>query len=364
MRPAFSILVCLLVVVASGTAVVSAETEEEFDPDNIVIDIFLPGDDRSLWTIEHRYVLEDDAAEAAFADLEADIAEHHQDYRDQFEERMVRTAETAEDATGRSMSIENVNIDTETRELPRRYGIIRYTFEWHGFAVSTDETISAGDAIAGLFLDEETNLRKSWTANHTVADVTPTPDQSGDHSVIWRGPTEFDSDEPHLILESVEEDSPPPDDEDQTPPADEEDSTSPSGDDETALPADDEPIPHDPDEGWSLLTIGGVVLIVVLVGTGVAGWRYRQLFSGTSPAEAPDEPPVDQELMSNEEQVLGLLAANGGRMKQQEVVTALDWTDAKTSQVVSDLREVGEIESFRLGRENVLRVAEEPDNDE
>ncbi len=46
-------------------------------------------------------------------------------------------------------------------------------------------------------------------------------------------------------------------------------------------------------------------------------------------------------------------------MKQQTVVQELGWTDAKTSKVVSKLRDDEEIESFRIGRENVLRVLDE-----
>ncbi|MFC7232041.1 helix-turn-helix transcriptional regulator [Saliphagus sp. GCM10025308] len=64
------------------------------------------------------------------------------------------------------------------------------------------------------------------------------------------------------------------------------------------------------------------------------------------------------ELLSNEEQVINLLESRGGRMKQQSVVEELDWTDAKTSKVVTGLREEGKLESFRLGRENVLSLPE------
>ncbi len=48
-------------------------------------------------------------------------------------------------------------------------------------------------------------------------------------------------------------------------------------------------------------------------------------------------------------------------MKQQAVVEELGWTDAKTSKVVSGLREDGRLESFRLGRENVLSLPEADD---
>jgi len=46
-------------------------------------------------------------------------------------------------------------------------------------------------------------------------------------------------------------------------------------------------------------------------------------------------------------------------VKQQEVVSELDWTEAKTSQVVGDLREDDEIDVFRIGRENVLALPED-----
>jgi uncharacterized membrane protein len=71
------------------------------------------------------------------------------------------------------------------------------------------------------------------------------------------------------------------------------------------------------------------------------------------------------ELLSNEEKVLRLVEDNGGRMKQKQVVEELDWTAAKTSQVVGDLRDDEKLESFRLGRENVLTLPDvdlEPNN--
>jgi hypothetical protein len=72
-----------------------------------------------------------------------------------------------------------------------------------------------------------------------------------------------------------------------------------------------------------------------------------------------DETP--EELLSPEERVLRLLERNGGRMKQKRVTEELDWSAARTSQVVGNLRDEGDVESFRLGRENVLKF---PDDDD
>ena len=43
-------------------------------------------------------------------------------------------------------------------------------------------------------------------------------------------------------------------------------------------------------------------------------------------------------------------------MKQKRVAEELDWTAAKTSQVVTGLRDEGDLDGFRLGRENVLSL--------
>jgi hypothetical protein len=82
---------------------------------------------------------------------------------------------------------------------------------------------------------------------------------------------------------------------------------------------------------------------------------------GPSDGTIADGDGSPDELLSNEERVVRLLEEHGGRLKQQAVVAELDWTEAKTSQVVSDLRETGDVESFRLGRENVLSL---PDAEE
>jgi uncharacterized membrane protein len=81
--------------------------------------------------------------------------------------------------------------------------------------------------------------------------------------------------------------------------------------------------------------------------------------AGAVAAGADSSEPVDPELLSNEERVLRLIEREGGRMKQQAVAERLGWTDAKTSQVTTKLREEGSLEGFRLGRENVLSLPED-----
>jgi hypothetical protein len=80
---------------------------------------------------------------------------------------------------------------------------------------------------------------------------------------------------------------------------------------------------------------------------------------GDEEASDDDQDRVPMELLSPEERVMRLVTDRGGRIKQQEVVSELDWSAARTSQVVGSLRESGDIETFRLGRENVLKLPEE-----
>ncbi len=315
-------IVGLIALVGGSAVALDGGDDDEFDPDELVLDVAIGADGTANWTIEHRYRLADDAEEEAFDELATDIADDEEAYLDRFLERMGSTVETAETETNRDMSISDARVETERRTLPQSYGIVRYEFTWHGFAYSEGDRLRAGDAVGGLFLDENTNLRFRWDDDWSVDAVSPTPDEERDNAVTWRGPVDFATDEPRVSL--VRSDA--------------------------------------MTEG--LFSIGQLamlagVLAIALLGGGVM-FLYRRETQAT--AAPPEQSEPDMELLSNEEQVLALLESNDGRMKQQAIVQELGWTDAKTSQVVSELREAGEVESFRLGRENVLRLPE-PDED-
>src|SRR6056297_2528812 len=145
-------------------------------------------------------------------------------------------------------------------------------------------------------------------------------------------------------------------------------------------------------ETWPTATVvGGLSLVISLSGLLWVARRYTETASTAGqrpentdqqpaprePTEAPetlssgsDDTPTGAEstadgppehLLSNEERILRLIRENGGRIKQQRVVSEFDWSAARTSQLVGELRDDGEIDSFRLGRENVLRLPDEDD---
>ncbi|MBP1988327.1 helix-turn-helix transcriptional regulator [Halolamina salifodinae] len=340
----------------------------DVESDTVVLEAAVEENGDARWSIEYRVALDDENTTEAFESLQRDIEQNTSDYRTQFASRMRNTVAAAENATGREMAVENVTVKASTSPLSGEYGVVRYSFDWVGFAEVSDDRIAAGDAIAGIFLDADTRLTLSWPEGYVIDVVDPRPDSEGDRSATWNGPQEFDVGQPRLVVRPA-----------------------------NSLPP------------W-----GPVVGVLLFAGAG-AVWYYRRRTGrppgemadesgsgGGSPAAGQSEQPAaespsassptaeesagegapasaeqtaagedatgalgpnagketPEELLSPEERVLGLLEQQGGRMKQKTVTEELDWSAARTSQVVGSLRDEGKVESFRLGRENVLKFPE------
>ncbi|WP_408956814.1 hypothetical protein [Natrinema sp. 74] len=326
--------------------------QDQIDADEVRMDVALRPNGTAEWTVEFWMHLDDNESTTAFASLRDDIRDDPANHTRAFADRMRETVSTASNATGREMSVGGFDVGAKRQSFAREYGVVRYTFRWQGFAAVEGDDLRAGDALEGIYLDDGTRLLIAWPDGYERTAVTPEPDEDRDRAVIWRGSeTDFVSGEPRVVVTAVG-----------------------SGPPTAALAA----------------------VTVVLLGGAAAGWWYYTRradrvddgSAGPEPAPDAESPRVDSaetelppsattdaeqadatatddapdpELLSNEEQVLRLLRERGGRLKQQTVVEELDWTDAKTSKVVSGLREAGKLESFRLGRENVLSL---PDGDD
>jgi hypothetical protein len=330
--------------VGTSQAAEGPGTDEQYaqavDADSVQMTVALQPDGDAVWTVGYYVHLEDDNETAAFESLEDDVESDPDNYTERFAERMRSTVRTAADATGREMSVRNVTVDARTQNLGRTYGILEYTFEWTGFAVVDGDTVTAGDALDGLFLDEQTTLVFTWQEGYGLVDARPPTDDDirDERTVGWAGPRDFGDDEPRVVVERR--------------------SGGPGG-----LLAD---LPGGALLGAVLVAMAGIAAVLwsrrrgaPFGSAGGAGGGDGTADGDGTQAAARDDPP--EELLSNEEKVLKLVREQGGRVKQQEIVQAFDWTEAKTSQVVRDLRDEGALEGFRLGRENVLRLPEEDD---
>jgi hypothetical protein len=352
-RVAGLVLVFLLVTSGSVGAIGQGPAEQlDIDADAVTLDVALQPDGDAIWEIRYRIRLEDANATEAFEQLQRDIEANPETYVTPVRERMNRTVNSAENATGREMDLEEVSISTTRRSQPQtEYGIVTYRFAWRNFAQVDAETIRAGDAIDQMILDSSTTLRFAWPDSYELDATTPDATRSGETEVIWQGQRSFDPGEPRVVLIA-------------------------DGGPTVTTTTPTQGSPDGPAAGGGGFPVVPVAALAVLVIAGAA-WLYTRRTGrggGVSGGSADRENGGDDgheggsevtatgsegpppELMSNEERVLGLLEDNGGRMKQKEVADELDWSAARTSQVVSDLREEGKLDSFRLGRENVLTL--------
>lgn len=334
----------------------------QLDPDSVLMRVTVHENGTATWVVEYRVRFDDEASREAFGAVATNVSEDPSGFAAPFRERMAATVASAERSTGREMDLRDVRVSAREEAVPQPRGVVAYRFTWRGFAADYGDRLEVGDALSGLVLDEETTLLVDWSEDYEAASVAPAPEDDGrSHAAAWSGPLAFGADEPSITLSAP----------------------------------DGLPVP---------LPVLGVAVVAAVLGGAVV---FRRRRSGRAagddgpPATAPSadgdaatgdasggadagatgadgaweadarEQPAggtngeatDPALLSNAERVLRLLRERGGRMKQQDIVSALDWTEAKTSRVVADLRESGDAEVFRLGRENVVSLPDDEDQE-
>ncbi|ELY98106.1 helix-turn-helix transcriptional regulator [Natrialba asiatica] len=337
------------------------------------ISIFLEEDGSATVEVDYRF----EAGSDDWNELESDVEANPDAYTAREEADWEQDVEEAQNRTNREMNISNTTVTTTTSSAtPQDLGHVTFTFEWSSFANVVLNQIEAGDALAGWFTPTEgTTLQIIPPDGYVIEEADPQPAGSSEESVLWNGAeTEFIEDQPMIVM---------------------------TEDSETATTSDGA------GEGLSLSRLVIVATLVVLaavgVGIGAAAWWTRRgpgngsgsRFGSGSSTDPRSRPPTSgaagesveesstpasgsprgngggsgsnsppPELLSNEERVLKLLERSGGRIKQQQVVSELEWTEAKTSQVVGGLREDDEIDVFRIGRENVLALPDEAESEQ
>lgn len=273
-----------------------------------------------------------------------------------------RLAGRASNETGREMGIESVTRNASATEST---GTLELQFTWTNFANTTDDRLDVGDAfvidgrmwLPSLSADQRLIIRapEGYAVENASTSVT-------NGTLIWTGPQDFERNELNATLVASETQS--------------------------------------DNEGVSTLTVGlgfGLVVAIALLlylvvrrdepmvlpdrTTDTRGWMTpiapagNDRGEGSSSSPNPDPPPeseatpepesngpfagVDEELLSDEERVIRLLEAHDGRMKQATIVTETDWSNAKVSQLLSAMAEEGQIEKLRIGRENLISLADE-----
>ena len=326
--PAAVAIVVLVAVIATVPPPALAQEESE-GKSTFAIQLRSDGDARFTVTLE--FQLESEEEVDAFEQLEDEhVAGSTSPLSVQPYER---AAAGAAEATGRQMAIRDVE---RVADRQNRTGKLVLSFTWTSFARVSDDRLLVGDAFrtpSGTWLPQlraNQELVVSFPQGYEVQQVRR-PFENG--SIHVEGPATFEPGQPSAVLVGS------------------------------------------PEPWWSgslPLVGGGAVLLVAVAGLAYA-LRNREADGDEAPtadgdasgavgnggettAEPPEDAVADDPLLSDEERVVRLLETEGGRMKQVDIVEATDWSNAKVSQLLSEMADDGKVDKLRIGRENLISL--------
>ncbi|MFB6234651.1 MAG: helix-turn-helix transcriptional regulator [Halopenitus sp.] len=346
---------------AGGAAILAQEQPEA---NNTITRIEVHPNGSATWVIRFRTRLETDADVAEYEEFQAAFRNNTSRYLGPFRERMTGVVANANESTDRRMAATGFSAATSIQEVPRRWGVVRYEFTWHGFAAVEDDRVVVGDVFAGgFYIGDGDALKLAAPDGYVVTETAPEPDELGDGVAVWYGREDFADGQPRFVAAPA----------DVATPADGgEGSTDDAGGDGA-------------DSDGGILGSGvllGAVAVGLLAALGVA-WRRGTLADardavaaavatvGTGDAATESEgsqqsgepgsggAPATDPLVTDEDRVLDLLDERGGRIKQGEIAEALDWSKSKTSRVLSRMADADQIRKYQLGRENVIELPDE-----
>ena len=365
--------VALLCLSLALGGVGGAEATEEISPEVmdaertlLGIDVDETGD--ATWTVRYQINTSTPETQTAFEELATDVENEPEEFIESFRERATELVDDAREKTDREMGIAEVEVEVE--EGLQEFGVIKYEFQWTRFANASETELEIGDAISGLVVGENNHLAVHWPESYELESVTPavadTDEEANDNRVLWEGETVFGPEEPRLVVTeatgsvfptgilvglviltaivavgvlTVWRSANP------TEPADTKSRPEPSAETESTEPSESAGAETKASTGSS-----------ESLGSETEASAESSELAETTGSTSRLETGSPEEMLSSEERVLKLIEESGGRVKQKTVTEQLGWSAARTSQVATSLREEGRIESFRIGRENVLHL--------
>lgn len=383
--------------------------------DRSIIEITILENGSSVWEFRYERTLADEEEREEFEAFADRFREEETDLYREFREDATALAAAGHDATGREMAAASFERNASVRsQFGTDVGVVVLRFTWEGFAATEDDRVVVGDVFdGGFYLGTDQTLVVRPGEGLRFDTVSPEASQSDpdsladSSSVTWEGERGFNDRRPRLVLE-------PADTAESTPAATTTETPTPTP---APGPADgDAPADGDRDRLGTallvLLVLTGVALVAAIgryrrhgaislpfagpdtdggsdgepahpspshadtrsdaVGVGDAVAEHSDppevgVGSGASAAAATgassttpasDAPPgiPDEELLSDEDRVIRMLEANGGRMKQHRIVDETDWSKSKVSVLLSEMDEAGTVSKIRVGRENVISL--------
>lgn len=362
--------ICLLLFASAFAGVLYQAGDVSADETVTRLDIEANGD--ATFVLEIRTDLETDAERASFEAFAEEVENDPEASVSGFRASVVSLVESASNETGRDMSVSNFTVGTRTEPIPVERGIVEYRFEWTGFAEANGE-LRTGDVLSGYILSEGDALVLRPPEGYETSSVEPTPDPS-DRVVRWNGPEGFADDQPRVVFSASEEGG-----------GGNGTGNGGSPTDGGSASVDGEPSGETGADG-NAGTENGVplyfyaVAVVVVISVAALAYRARTDTGGVAETEETtgdmgaeassgeqehvEEREGETEVVSDDERILRMIEAEGGRMKQKHLVEETGWSEAKVSKLTSRMEDEGEITKIRLGRENILEIKDEAEEDE
>lgn len=336
MRAAALLLGCVAILVVSmsigGVVATDHGTEESLAEPTLVYDISIQVNGDAHWEIRATFPIDSESDEDAFEELAVIFEEDEGDTYLPIEPYEIAASELG-DALDRSMAIRS---EDRYVERTNETGTLAISFEWSNFAVADTDQVVVGDVFATdrmtWFVRLESNERLAIHApgNYTVSD-SGLPVQ--DRAMYAEGPREL---QPRDLQGTF------------------------------VAPGSSSFVSPFMGSVIGLAALAALIAIVsVATGRGPFGGAAEEDSVGVTNEEGEvdereaSESVVNDTLLSDEERVLALIENRDGRMKQADIVAETDWSNAKVSQLLSQMADDGQIEKLRIGRENLIRVPDD-----
>lgn len=268
-------------------------------------------DGSARWIIEHRFLLDTDDDEMMFRQYS-----NWTYFSDYFIKNVRALMNTAKLRTGREyMTVENFKMTVDVFDS---YRVVKYEFDWIGFAEVRDNRITLGDVfeVEGLFLHGNGTLNLVYPSGYVLMSATPRPNVESDETLTWYEVENFDMGEPRVVLK------------------------------EKKLGIVDRLKSSTPI----------IIVLVVLAGLGSTGlWFFKFRKERREPLGAPHVPPT-LGIEDDEEKVVELLKSAGGRLLQSSLADQCGFSRSKTSKLLTLMERKGSIRRQKRGREKVVML--------
>lgn len=281
-------------------------------------------DGSATWVIERRFLLKTEEDVTIFQQYILEFEAQKDVYLEEFSNKTRDLVDWASVITGRSMSAENFQITIDLLETATAsYGIIKYQYDWIGFAKPEDKRITVGDVFeGGFYLYKNDALIIEYPSGYIVIAVSPTPDdtKSSERTLTWYGRRNFGAGEPTVILE---------------------------------------------EKTLSIIDIlqGHLPLILVLfaiAGGGFIGlyfFKFRK--KGKEDGESPLLKATLEKMEDDEDKVIKLLESAGGQLYQSLITKHCGFSSSKTSELLTNMENKGIVTRRMKGREKLVTLIEE-----